>query len=124
MTFDDGILTIYTVVNRAALGDKPVYGLIEKMRSYFSYQTLGINRYYTALQADQQISAVVAVPAWDDIRVTDVCALEDGTQYTIMMVQAEKDEMGLRIMRLSLERVKQNYVLPRQSEAGAADSNG
>lgn len=124
MTFDDGILTIYTVVNRAALGDKPVYGLIEKMRSYFSYQTLGINRYYTALQADQQISAVVAVPAWDDIRVTDVCELEDGTQYTIMMVQAEKDEMGLRIMRLSLERVKQNYELPRNSEEGTADSNG
>lgn len=113
MTFDDGILTIYTVENQAAPGDKPVYGLNEKMKSYFSYQTLGINRYYTALQADQQISAVVAVPAWDDIRVTDICVLEDGTQYTIMMVQAERDDMGLRIMRLSLERVEQNYELPR-----------
>lgn len=112
MTFDDGILTVWNVENTAQPGEKPVYGLTEKAQYYFGYDTLGINRYYTALQADQQISAVVIVPGWGDIKVTDVVSMEDGTQYVIQMVQAAKDENGLRIMRLSLERVKQDYELP------------
>lgn len=115
MTYDDGILTVYIVTNGAAPGDKPAYALTEKAKHYFCYDTLGITRYYTALQADQHIAAVVCVPDWPDIKVTDIVVLEDGTQFTVQMVQPGKDKNGLRMTQLSLERVKQDYALPGQS---------
>lgn len=105
MTFDDGILTIYHVANEAAPGCKPVENLEEKAKYYFRYFSLGITRYYKALKADQQIACVVCVPGWNDIRVTDICELEDSSRYRIRMVQTELDEDGLRIMKLTLERV-------------------
>ena len=51
MTFDDGILTIYKIENIGKPGFKPVPGLSKKESFYFGYDTLGITRYYTALQA-------------------------------------------------------------------------
>ena len=53
MTFDDGILTICKTENAAEEGMKPVPLLVEKEKFYFGYDTLGITRYYTALQARQ-----------------------------------------------------------------------
>ena len=114
MTFDDGILTIYEVTNSAQPGAKPAPALIEKSRHYFGFETLGITRYYTALQADQKIATVVDIPEWHNIKTTDICILEDGGQYTVAMVQPTKDEDGLRIMKLSLERVSQTYEVPGQ----------
>ena len=68
MTFDDGILTIYKIENTAQPGQMPVEGLTEKDRYYYGFDTLGINRFYTALQAQQQIEAVVNVPGWEILR--------------------------------------------------------
>lgn len=112
MTFDDGILTIYDVENTAPAGKKPVYGLSEKDRYYYSYEKLGITRYYQALQADQRIECVVSVPGWGDIKTTDLCELDGGIRYRIVMVQPDRDEAGLRITRLSLERTDQTYEVP------------
>ena len=114
MTFDDGILTIYEGTNSAEPGTKPVPALAEKSKHYFEFDTLGITRYYTALQADQKIAAVVDIPGWHNVRTTDICILEDGGQYTVAMVQPTTDEDGLRIMKLSLERVSQTYEVPGQ----------
>lgn len=114
MTFDDGILTIYEVTNSAQPGAKPAPALAEKSKHYFAYETLGVTRYYAALQADQQIAAVVDIPGWYDVKTTDICILEDGGQYIISMVQPTTDEDGLRIMKLSLERVSQTYEVPGQ----------
>ena len=47
-TFDDGILIIYNVENIAEPGSMPVTGLVEKAKYYFGYETVGINRFYTA----------------------------------------------------------------------------
>lgn len=111
MTFDDGILTIYKTGNIAKPGQMPVTGLIKKDQYYFGYDDIGITRYYTALQAKQQVSAVVNVPGWGDIAVTDVCALEDGTQFRIIMRQPTLDEDNLRITKLTLERLEDEYAI-------------
>lgn len=111
MTFDDGILTIYKTENIGEPGMKPVVGLVEKDRYYFGFDTLGINRYFTALQAKQQIECVVNIPGWDDIRATDICELEDGSQFRIVMRQPTIDEDGLRITKLSLERLGDKYAV-------------
>lgn len=111
MTFDDGILNIYKTVDISEPGMKPKIHLEPKEQYYFSFDTIGITRYYTALQANQQISAVVNVPDWGDITTLDICVLEDGNQYRIAMRQPTTDENGLRITKLSLERISEEYDL-------------
>lgn len=125
MTFDDGILAIYKVENTAQPGQMPVEGLTEKDRYYYGFDTLGINRFYTALQAQQQIEAVVNVPGWGDIAATDICALDNGDQFRIVMRQPTLDDNGLRITKLSLERINEKYAInPAEGSSGASDSDG
>ena len=112
MTFDDGIVRIYTITNTAEDGKKPVKGLTYVESFYFGYDTLGINRYYTALQANQQIESVINISGWNTIAArSSVAVMEDGSQFLIQMVQPMLDEDGLRITKLSLERINQNYAI-------------
>lgn len=117
-TFDDGILTIYTTENIGEPGMKPVIGLVEKEKYYYGFDTLGINRFYTALQAKQQIESVVNIPGWNNIAATDICALDDGTQFRIVMRQPTFDEDRLRITKLSLERMDEQYVIKTEDNPG------
>ena len=124
MTFDDGILTIYAVKNIGEPGMMPVTGLVEKEKYYYGFDTLGINRYYTALQAQQQIEFVVNIPGWGEISATDICALDDGSQFRIVMRQPTTDEDGIRITKLSLERMDEKYAVKTENNPGnSADSN-
>lgn len=120
MTFDDGIVGVYELTKVRVPGKMPVDGLQEKERFYFGYETLGINRYYTALQANQQIESVLNVPGWNPIKANTNIAIiadadgsitEDCDQFRIVMVQPTTDEDGLRITRLSLERIGDKYAV-------------
>lgn len=120
MTYDDGVIGVYELTQEKVPGKKPTEGLQEKERFAFSYETLGINRYYTALQADQQIESVIRIPGWVMIpanRHIAVLADVDGNitgecdQFRIVMVQPTTDEDGLQITRLSLERLGENYAV-------------
>lgn len=112
MTFDDGILAVYGTANAARPGDKPSIRLELKERYYYGYDVLGITRFYQAKNAGQEIDCVVRIPGWGDVKATDICVLDDGTQYQVTMVQPGTDEDGLRITRITLERVKQDYEMP------------
>lgn len=121
MTFDDGIVTIYELKEKPDPGKKPKKVLVEAERFYFSYDILGINRYYTALQANQQIDAVINVPGWNEINsARHIAALEDGRQYRIPMVQPQHDEAGLRITKISLERIGEAYDVESASGDGCS----
>lgn len=109
MTFDDGIVRIYQLNNIAPNGEKPKYKLTLRSAFYFGFDVLGINRYYTALQAKVQLSHIINVPGWDVVSPTDIAVLEDGTQYRIPMIQPMLDDNALRITKLSLERISQAY---------------
>lgn len=120
MTFDDGIVGVYELTQVRIPGKMPTDSLQLQERFYFKYETLGINRYYTALQAKQDIEAVVSIPGWNEIKANRhvaVIADTDGTltaecrQYRIVMAQLTIDEDGLRITRLSLERIGDNYAV-------------
>lgn len=120
MTFDDGIVGVYELTEEKIPGKKPVEGLALNERSFFSYDTLGINRYYTALQAKQEIVAVIDIPGWHEIAANRHIAIiadvdgnitEDCQQYRIVMVQPMTEDYGLRITKLSLERIGDNYVV-------------
>lgn len=122
MTFDDGILTVYRPQNTAGPGDKPVPGLTFRGRYYYGISSLGVTRYYAAMQAGQDVSAVVAVPGWNDIVTNDVIVLDDGRKYRAEMVQPETDEFGLRIMRVTLGVLSVDYQIPTEDQSGAAES--
>lgn len=120
MTFDDGILTVYRPQNTAGPGDQPQPGYIFKGRYYYGFASLGVTRYYAAMQAGQDVSAVVAVPGWNDIVTNDVIVLDDGQKYGAEMVQPETDEFGLRIMRVTLGVLSVDYQIPTENQGGAA----
>lgn len=120
MTFDDGILTVYRPQNTAGPGDKPVPGLAFIGRHYYGISSLGVTRYYAAMQAGQDVSAVVAVPGWNDIVTNDVIVLDDGRKYRAEMVQPETDEFGLRIMRVTLGVLSVDYQIHTENQGGAA----
>lgn len=120
MTFDDGIVGVYELTQIIVPGKAPTEGLSLAERFYFGYETLGINRYYTALQANQQIEAVISLPGWNTIKANTHIAIiadADGAidetcdQFRIVMVQPTTDEQGLRITRLSLERTGDKYAV-------------
>lgn len=112
MTFDDGTIKIYTITNTASAGAKPAPALGTYQSHCFSYDTLGVNRYYTALQAGQQIEHVVSIPDWWDIPPnTHIAMMEDSKQFRILMAQRTTDDDGLQITRLSLERVGEDYAV-------------
>lgn len=120
MTFDDGILTVYRPENTAGPGDKPQPGLTFRGRYYYSISSLGVTRYYAAMQAGQDVAAVVAVPGWDDIITNDIVVLDDGRQYWAEMVQPETDAFGLRITRITLGVLSVDYQIPTEDQSGAA----
>lgn len=110
MTFDDGILSIYKTLDVSDPGMKPEIQLELKDQYYFGYGNIGITRFFQAMQANQQISAIVNIPDEGDISTLDICVLEDGKQYKIVLIQPETDENGLRIKKLSLERIGEEYA--------------
>lgn len=117
MTFDDGIVGVYELTQIKIPGKMPTEGLALMEEFYFGYDLLGINRYYTAMKADQQIEAVINIPGWHPIRANrHIAIIADANgvpadQYRIVMVQPMKDEDGLRITKLSLERVGDDYAV-------------
>lgn len=120
MTFDDGILSVYRPQNTAGPGDQPQPGYIFKGRYYYGFASLGVTRYYAAMQAGQDVSAVVAVPEWNDIVTNDVIVLDDGRKYRAEMVQPETDAFGLRITRITLGVLSVDYQIPTEDQGGAA----
>lgn len=120
MTFDDGIVGVYELTQDKTPGKMPVEGLSLYEKFCFGYETLGINRFYTAMQANQIIESVVDIPGWVPIQanrhiaiIADMDGVIDGDcdQYRIRMVQPTIDEYGLRMTRLSLERIGDRYAV-------------
>ena len=110
MRFDDGIIRLYQIVYDTQEGGKPNRKLNLYDSFYFGYETLGINRYYTALKANEQIEAVVHIQGWLPLNVSEMIAvMENDVQYRIPLAQPTLDEFNLRITRLSLERIDQEY---------------
>ena len=108
MTFDDGIIKIYRLVNVSEKGDKPKYKMFYKSSFYFSYETLGLTRYYTALANNEKIETVVNIYQDRSIRVNDIARFEDDSEFKIVLAQHFKDSDGIDCTKLSLERRNNN----------------
>ncbi len=107
-TFNDGVCSVYRVKNIAEPGNKPKEGLeIKYGRIPFERRTIGLQRFYQAMQADVQISDLIRIPYQMNISTNDVCVI-DRKQYRIKQVQAIKDTLPVAT-DLTLERLEVAY---------------
>ena len=106
-TFNDGIIKIYDVQDIAEPGNMPKDGLKLKETLRFHCRTVGIKRYYTAMQANQQVDALLRCPYRKSVSAQDV-AVWNGRQYRVELVQRPENIVP-PVMDLTLARLEQDY---------------
>lgn len=112
-TFNDGLVGIYKVENTAEPGDMPVEGLVLKQTLRYHERTVGMGRYYAAMQNNIKVDFVIRCPEVRGLseKSTDilVAVLVDGQQYKVVQIQYIEDAQPAS-MDLSLEGVGEPFV--------------
>lgn len=108
--FNDGVVKIYSVSNIAEPGKMPVETLELKYTLRYKERTVGLQRYYTALQANITVSHVLRCPFLRNVSTQDIAIPNDGQQYRIVQIQRPED-IDPPVMDLTLERVTQDYEI-------------
>lgn len=90
-SYNDGVVTIYSVTDGAKPGYQPMPMLAEKITLRYAEQRLGIQRYYAALQNQVQVERVIRTARAGDITTQDIAITEDGIKYAVYMVQSVQD---------------------------------
>lgn len=107
---DDGIISIYKVDNISEPGDLPKDGLTIKISNLrYKERTVGVTRYWTALQEQERIERMIRAPRINSVTANDVATL-NGKQYEIVQVQYIND-VDPPCMDLSLERLEVAYEI-------------
>lgn len=108
---DAGLVTICNLENTAEPGRMPVEQLVPVTRAFFEERTVGYNRFYTALGANQQVDLLIRIwrfPA----QIGQFAVLTDSEndgQYRITNVQHLLDDDRLKATDLTLTRLERNY---------------
>ena len=71
-------------------------------------RTVGLSRYYEALQANVRVQYVLRCPRLTSVSTQDVAIPNDGRQYRIVQVQYPEDVQP-PVMDLTLEEVAAAY---------------
>lgn len=108
MTYDDGVLRLYRLVNDAEPGMMPKMreDLIEE--TCYGERTVGSSRYYNAQQANMQVDILVRVTRTYNAQTGDRVRLEPYSHepselpYLVIQVQQVADEEGLPATDISL----------------------
>lgn len=110
--FNDGMVKIYTVTDRALPGHQPKEELELKYSLAFEERALGINRLYLSRQNQAEVERVIRVQRVN-ISTQDVAITHDGKQYKVDTVQAVQGVYPPSL-DLSLRAVEQNFeVMPQ-----------
>ena len=89
-TFNDGIIKIYKVTDTADNGKKPVEKLTLKNTLRFHERTVGIARYYSAMQANKKVDRVIRCQRVPTISTLDRAEI-GGIYYDITQIQYPED---------------------------------
>lgn len=107
-TFNDGVVDICSVENISQPGNMPKDGLVLKIKGLrYAEKTVGMNRYWTALQNQAQITQMIRTQRINSVNVHDVAVL-NGKQYDIVQIQYIQD-IEPSCMDLSLQRLEVEY---------------
>lgn len=109
-THNDGVVNIYHVGNIAEPPLLPKDGLTFKEQLRYKSKTIGMQRYYTALQSNVRVSHVLRTPNRANVSTQDIAILSDGKQYSIVQVQ-RPDSIHPPVMDLTLEALEQDYEI-------------
>lgn len=109
-TFNDGIVKVYDLTNTAAAGEMPKEGLSIKHTLRYKERTVGLNRYWTAQQANVKVKYVLRCPLIRWVSAQDIAIPNDGKQYRIVQVQYPED-IEPPIMDLTLEEITAKYEI-------------
>ncbi len=105
----EGILQICILDNVAAAGFMPVEKLVAVASAYYRKRTVGYNRLYAAMGANQEISMLVRcfnteVPSYT--QQLYVVFPDDSTQFRVSAIQEIVEEGAID---LTLTRLEENY---------------
>ena len=113
-SYNDGIVKIYKVADLALPGEMPIEGLVFKNSLNYHERTVGMGRYYAAMQNNIKVDFVIRCPEVRGLseKPTDilVAILADGQQYKVIQIQYIEDASPPS-MDLSLERIGENLAL-------------
>ena len=98
--FDAGILKFYSLQNIASAGLMPKEALVEQGSAFYYERTIGINRAYSAMSANQKIDKLVRCYNQTIPYNAEYVILEDGLQYRISLKQVLGDDVDLTLERL------------------------
>lgn len=109
--FNDGLVVLCNVKNIAAPGNRPVEGLEQKATLRFAERTVGIQRFYSALQANAKVERLVRCLRRRDISTQDIAVVGE-QQYKIELIQYPEGNSPA-VMDLTLTEVAQRYDYAR-----------
>lgn len=107
-SFNDGVVKIYSIANTAEPGEMPVEKPTLKSTLRYKERTVGLRRYYTALQANVTVNYVLRCPMLRSVSTQDIAIPNDGKQYRIVQTQYPED-VTPPVMDLTLEKVVRDY---------------
>ncbi len=102
----EGIVKICKLENISAGGRMPVEKLVEIGSAYYRKRTMGYNRLYAAMGANQSIDMLIRCFNMEAPREPEIYAVFDEEQYRVSMMQEIVDE---RCLDLTLQRLEENY---------------
>lgn len=117
MLFDAGTLTLCRLENTAPPGAMPRERLVPGETCFYGERTVGYNRQYAAMGANERIDMLVRIWQNRAARAGMYALLDTGEQYRITFAQQLMDEDGLRVTDLTLERLEDLYDIAEPAES-------
>ena len=104
--YPDGIVKLYHEENQAKPGNMPKEGLRYRLTLRYRRKTVGMTRYYTALQQQQRIDEMIRCPLEPSVSVRDIAEVyPGGKRYIVRQVQYPENTT-VPMMDLALERLE------------------
>lgn len=119
--YNDGVVKICAVENVTPPGGKPTEGLVSKCRLRYEARTLGMGRFYAALQNQVELSAVIRCSRREAVSAHDVAVI-GGRQYDINLIQYPAG-VAPPVMDLTLKELDHKYGF-EQDQRSPADGDG
>ena len=108
-TFNDGVLTVYSVDVGVVPDYETLKGLTKKSVLHYSERRMGVQRYYAGIQAQTKIDKVLRCQDAGLVEPHDVVITESGKHYLVQLVQSCYDVYPPSV-DVSLAAIVQQYV--------------
>lgn len=111
MMYDSGVMFLYRGTNISEPGEAPEMQWVQIWGANYESRTVGVQRYYTAMEHAARADLLIRIHRQYDITpTTDRVTLspvdhQDGNTYRVAQVQQVSDSDGLPATDITLERI-------------------